>query len=70
MSIFLEPSDLATLTGRKLKSDQIDQLRYMGIPFFINAAGRPVVTRAAVEGRKEDQSVRKKWQPNGIEAKQ
>lgn len=66
MSIFLEPSDLATLTGRKLKSDQINQLRFMGIPFFVNAAGRPVVTRAAVEGRKDTEDVKPKWQPRGI----
>lgn len=70
MSIFLEPSDLATLTGRKLKSDQINQLRFMGIPFFVNASGRPVVTRAAVEGRKNTEDVKPKWQPRGIEAKQ
>jgi len=66
MSIFLEPSDIAELTGYRLKSAQVEQLRVMGIPFFVNAAGRPVVTRAAVEGRKDAQDVKPKWQPRGI----
>jgi len=48
MSIFLAPDDVAILTGKKKKSCQVDQLRFMGIPFYINAAGRPVVTKAAL----------------------
>ncbi len=71
MSIFLEQPDIVELTGYRLKSAQIEQLRFMGIPFFINAAGRPVVTRAAVEGRKDTQDHAKpKWQPRVIEVKQ
>lgn len=70
MSIFLEPPDIAELTGYRLKSAQIEQLRFMGIPFYINASGRPVVTKSAVEGRKEDAPVKPKWQPNGIGVKQ
>ena len=52
MSAFLEAKDLAILTGRKVKSKQIEALRKMGIAFFINACGKPVVPVAAVEGRK------------------
>lgn len=48
--MFLTPEELAVLTGRKLKSYQIEALRRMGIPFFINAIGRPVVARTAIEG--------------------
>ena len=48
--MFLTPEELRTLTGRALKAHQAAALRRMGIPFFINAAGKPVVTRAAVEG--------------------
>lgn len=53
MSTFLTLDELATLTGRRLKSKQVEQLRTMGIAFWVNAIGRPVVTTAAVEGRKE-----------------
>lgn len=48
--MFLTPSDLRILTGRARRAGQIEALRRMGIPFWVNAAGRPVVTRAAVEG--------------------
>lgn len=51
-SIFLSNEDVAILTGKKLKSGQVDVLRKMGIPFFINASGRPIVTIASVEGSK------------------
>ena len=52
MSIFLAQDDVAILTGKKKKSCQVDQLRDMGIPFYINAAGRPIVTYLALEGGK------------------
>jgi len=51
--VFLTPQELETLTGFSHKASQIAQLRRMGIPFFINGSGRPVVTRAAVEGQRE-----------------
>lgn len=54
MNTFLDQNDLEELTGRKMKTRQIAALREMGIPFFINATGHPVVTRSAVEGRKEE----------------
>jgi len=53
MDTFLTTEALAVLTGRRRKSKQIEQLRTMGLPFWINAVGAPVVTIAAVEGRKE-----------------
>lgn len=37
-----------------MKGRQIDALRKMGIPFYVNATGHPVVTLTAVEGRKEE----------------
>jgi hypothetical protein len=40
---------------------QIDQLRTMGIPFYVNATGRPVVVRSNLEGKK-DAPQRPKWQ--------
>jgi len=55
MSMFLTVQDLSELTGRKMKSKQIEALKKMGLPFWINAIGEPVVTVAAVEGRMEPQ---------------
>ncbi len=48
--MFLTPAELRTLTGRAHKARQIEALRRMGIPHWINAAGCPVVPRAALEG--------------------
>lgn len=47
---FLTDEEVRRLTARKLKTKQIESLRRMGIPFFVNAIGRPVVTRVAVIG--------------------
>jgi hypothetical protein len=66
--MFLSPAELAVLTGRKVKSKQVDALRKMGVPFFVNACGRAVVARAAIEGcasvvgRTENRS-RAAWNP-------
>jgi hypothetical protein len=62
---FLTPSEIVQLTGRKMKMHQIKSLRRMGIPFFINAAGHPVVTWSALEV-KSDTKVQPqlKWVPN------
>lgn len=49
--MFLNQEELATLTGRKMKSKQIEALRRMGLPFHVNAVGKPVVARVAIEGR-------------------
>jgi hypothetical protein len=51
MGTFLDPEDIAELTGCKLKARQIEQLRKMGLPFWVNAAGRPVVPRSAIDGQ-------------------
>lgn len=50
MGMFLNMSELVELTGRRFKSKQIEALRRMGVPFRVNAVGRPVVATAAVEG--------------------
>ncbi len=50
-NMFLTQEELVELTGRKLKSKQIEQLRTMGVPLFVNAVNAPVVARAAIEGR-------------------
>jgi len=48
--MFLASAEIARLTGRKLKRLQIEQLRKMGIPFWINASGHAIVARSAIEG--------------------
>jgi hypothetical protein len=59
--MFLTPEEIAELTGRKIRRLQIEQLRNMAIPFYVNAIGRPVVVRSIIEGKKETQQ-RPKWQ--------
>lgn len=67
---FLNPSEIAVLTGRKIKSKQIDALRKTGLPFFVNATGHPVVARAAIEGMAAApaQTKAKKWTPRVLKA--
>jgi hypothetical protein len=65
-NMFLNQDELVALTGRRIKSKQIEALRRMGLPFWVNAVGKPVVSVAAIEGRKAD--IPKKpeptWEPN------
>lgn len=69
MSTFLTDEELAELTGCKWKRKQIDQLRKMALPFYVNAAGRAVVARSAVEGsRSKPEPVRRGWMPRGMPA--
>jgi hypothetical protein len=63
MSLFITPDEVRELTGFALKAKQIDQLRRMGIPFFVNGCGRPIVTVAAVEGRKQETPTAQGWRP-------
>lgn len=62
MSTFLDSHDIAILTGRKIRSLQIQALKKMGLPFWINALGKPVVAIAAIEGRREAPQ-KKTWTP-------
>lgn len=48
---FLDCDEVIELTGRIIKSKQIEALRKMGLPFFVNATGRPIVARCVIEGR-------------------
>lgn len=67
-AMFLEPEELRVLTGRKLKSKQIQWLRGEGIPFRVNALGHPVVTRVTVESRKPEPAQRPSWSPRALGA--
>jgi hypothetical protein len=55
--MFLNPDDLAELTGVKVGRDgktrgqrQAAALKAMRIPFYLNVAGRVIVARAMLEG--------------------
>jgi len=69
MKTFLDSEEIAELTGRKIKSKQIDTLRKIGIAFFVNATGHPVVLRSAIEGKQQaTQKQDKGWKPNILRA--
>jgi hypothetical protein len=64
-SLFLTAEELRELTGFALKSRQMEQLRSMGIPFFINGCDRPVVTRFSIVGETNQKPLPQKieWKP-------
>ena len=51
--MFLTSDEVGELTGRKFKSKQIEQLRRMAVPFWVNALGAPVVPRWVIEGKRD-----------------
>lgn len=64
---FLDQAEIAELTGRKIKSKQIEALRHTGLPFFVNATGHPVVARSAIDARTPPAApARKKWTSNAM----
>ncbi len=60
---FLDADALAVLTGYRRPGKQVEHLRRMGIAFFVNAAGHPVVPRSSVEGSKQGGKQDQTWQP-------
>ena len=62
--MFLEPSEIHRLTGKAQKAKQVEQLRRMGIPFYLNASGHPIVARAIIEGSKQVVAVTPTWRPH------
>ncbi|WNC88827.1 DUF4224 domain-containing protein [Paraburkholderia sp. FT54] len=71
---FLTPEEIAELTGirtgRRGKTReqlQAEWLRTTGLPFWVNARGRPTVPRSAIEGKQANvEPPRKKWQPQAL----
>jgi hypothetical protein len=63
--MFLNPDELALLTGFRRKGCQVEQLRRMGIAFYVNGCGRPVVARSAIEGIAAGAS-RHTWAPSVV----
>jgi hypothetical protein len=71
---FLTPEEVAELTGiatgrrgKKREELQVEWLRTSGIPFWVNARGRPIIARVAIEGKNAAaEPPRKKWQPAAV----
>jgi hypothetical protein len=63
MSLFIKPEEVRVLTGFAQKGKQIEQLRRMGIPFFVNAAGRPVVSSHSFLAQTSQRQHEKVWKP-------
>lgn len=61
--MFLTDADLEKLTGRKQKSRQVAELRRLGVPFYVNASGHPVVACAVLEGGKQPAQQKPTWEP-------
>jgi hypothetical protein len=62
--MFLTPRELRELTGKAQKAKQVEQLRRMAVPHYLNASGHPVVARAVIEGgRKEHPAAHQPWRP-------
>ena len=61
--MFLDDAQLKRLTGYSQKAKQVKQLKQLGIPHYVNAAGCPVVPVVAVEGNRATPA-RKPWSPS------
>jgi biotin operon repressor len=69
MGTFLSEDEVAELTGRKVKAKQIDQLKKMGVPFYVNASGRAVVVRSVLDGSMAKAEPEKRgWMPRVVPA--
>ena len=64
MSIALTRDEIAELTRTKLKAGQAAFLRQNGIRHYVDAHGWPVVTRAAVEGERDQAQAPVRWKSN------
>lgn len=66
MDTFLTPEEIKILTGWTSPKKQIEQLRKMGIPFYCNGRGKPIVVRAILDSgkTKTPENTTPKWNPN------
>jgi hypothetical protein len=63
--LFLDHDALRRLTGYAQKRRQVEQLRKMGVPFWVNGRGAPVVACSALQGSKptDTPAPRPAWVP-------
>jgi hypothetical protein len=62
-----------TVRGRKVTREQlqVEWLRRTGVPFIVNARGRPMIVRANLVGdaqRGRAQDAPPAWQPNALQS--
>ena len=62
--MFLSDAELRELTSFAQKAKQVAELRRLGIAFWLNASGRPIVARATIEGGKATPPQAKTWEPS------
>ncbi|MGQ5525410.1 DUF4224 domain-containing protein [Chitinimonas sp. PSY-7] len=72
--LFLTQGEMAELCGIKggrsglsRNQRQINWLRTSGIPFVVNAAGRPIVAVAAVTGTGKVEQSKPAWSPRALQ---
>jgi len=72
--MFLDDEQLAKLTGIRTGKDgktreqlQCEHLRRVGIPFYPNARGKPVVVAEALLGHHQAEQPKPKWQPKVLQ---
>lgn len=65
--LFLQTDEIECLAGKKHKKTQIEALRKMGIHFFVNANGSPVVPRPQFFGQKTEAAAI--WKPRVLQGK-
>ena len=64
MSLCLTRDELVELCRTPRKTGQAAFLRQNGIRHYVDAHGWPVVTRAAVEGERDQAQAPVRWKPN------
>jgi len=64
---FLTEDEVRRLTGRAVKTKQVEFLKTQGLPFRVNALGQPIIVRSVIEGRSAPTapppSPRRAWAP-------
>lgn len=75
MGMFLSPDDVSELTGitqgkaGKTRFElQIAALKKMKVPHYVNAAGRPVIAKAVIEGGAQPEIRQPTWEPRLVGA--
>jgi len=60
---FLTREEVKELTGAHSRQRQIDTLKQQRVPFFVNAAGWPVVSRSVLNGERAMPKKSEGWTP-------
>jgi len=63
-NLCLSRTEIAELTRAQTKARQLAFLRKNGIRHYVDDHGWPVVTRAAVEGERDQVQAKKPWRSN------